>query len=106
MQTLWRRTADDEWLRLTRFFGTLLLINFAIGHSDAHGIPTGSEPVAGTAYDFRQPRPIERRRSLAVEPMTCPPNAFRTGEGVVELDPGESVTGRWGIAPGGIERRA
>jgi cytochrome d ubiquinol oxidase subunit I len=31
MQTLWRRTGDDAWLRLTRFFGTLLLINFAIG---------------------------------------------------------------------------
>src|SRR3954468_10347050 len=31
MQTLWRRTHDDAWLRLTRFFGTLLLINFAIG---------------------------------------------------------------------------
>ena len=24
------RTGDDQWLRLTRFFGTLLLINFAI----------------------------------------------------------------------------
>jgi cytochrome d ubiquinol oxidase subunit I len=31
MQTLWLRTGDDAWLRLTRFFGTLLLINFAIG---------------------------------------------------------------------------
>ena len=31
MQTLWRRTGDDSWLRLTHFFGTLLLINFAIG---------------------------------------------------------------------------
>jgi cytochrome d ubiquinol oxidase subunit I len=31
MQTLWHRTHDDAWLRLTRFFGTLLLINFAIG---------------------------------------------------------------------------
>jgi cytochrome bd ubiquinol oxidase subunit I len=31
MQTIWRRTGDDAWLRLTRFFGTLLLINFAIG---------------------------------------------------------------------------
>jgi aldose 1-epimerase len=38
--------------------------------------------------------------------MTCPPDAFRTGEGVVELDPGESFTSRWGIAPGGIEQRA
>jgi cytochrome d ubiquinol oxidase subunit I len=31
MQTLWYRSGDDAWLRLTRFFGTLLLINFAIG---------------------------------------------------------------------------
>ena len=31
MQTCWYRTGDEAWLRLTRFFGTLLLINFAIG---------------------------------------------------------------------------
>jgi cytochrome bd ubiquinol oxidase subunit I len=31
MQTLWLRTKDESWLRLTRFFGTLFLINFAIG---------------------------------------------------------------------------
>ncbi len=31
MQTIWYRTRDEDWLRLTRFFGTLLLINFAIG---------------------------------------------------------------------------
>jgi cytochrome bd ubiquinol oxidase subunit I len=31
MQTLWHRTGDERWLRLTKFFGTLFLINFAIG---------------------------------------------------------------------------
>jgi cytochrome bd ubiquinol oxidase subunit I len=31
MQTAWYRTGVDAWLRLTRFFGTLLLINFAVG---------------------------------------------------------------------------
>jgi cytochrome d ubiquinol oxidase subunit I len=31
MQTLWHRSGDERWLRLTRFFGALLLINFAIG---------------------------------------------------------------------------
>src|SRR3989440_5563101 len=31
MQTLWHRTRNEAWLRLTRFFGTLFLINFAIG---------------------------------------------------------------------------
>ena len=30
-QTLWHRSGQEHWLRLTRFFGTLLLINFAIG---------------------------------------------------------------------------
>ena len=31
MQTRWYRTRDERWLRLTHFFGTLFLINFAIG---------------------------------------------------------------------------
>jgi cytochrome bd ubiquinol oxidase subunit I len=30
-QTLWHRTGREHWLRLTRFFGTLFLINVAIG---------------------------------------------------------------------------
>ncbi|BCB91886.1 cytochrome ubiquinol oxidase subunit I [Phytohabitans suffuscus] len=31
MQTVWARTRDERWLRLTRFYGKLLLINFAMG---------------------------------------------------------------------------
>ena len=31
MQTAWVRTGNQRWLRLTKFFGKLLLINFAIG---------------------------------------------------------------------------
>ncbi len=46
------------------------------------------------------PLPDVARRSLAVEPMTCAVNAFRTGEGLIRLEPGESVTSTWGIAPG------
>jgi aldose 1-epimerase len=37
------------------------------------------------------------RRGLAIEPMTCPPQAFRTGEGVLRLEPGERFSGAWGI---------
>jgi aldose 1-epimerase len=40
-----------------------------------------------------------RRRGLAVEPMTCPPNALQTGEGLRRLEPGESTTASWGITP-------
>jgi aldose 1-epimerase len=121
---------------------------------DERDLPIGSEPVAGTEYDFRVARPIgatvldnafadlERdahgrahvsladpatgnsltlwvdeqypylmlftgdplpdvdRRALAVEPMTCPPNAFRTGDSLLRLEPGESATAAWGITPG------
>ena len=31
MQTFWHRTGKDAWLQATRFFGKLLLINFALG---------------------------------------------------------------------------
>lgn len=41
--------------------------------------------------------PELRRRALAVEPMTCPPNAFVTGEDLLVLAPGEAVTHTWGI---------
>ena len=120
--------------------------------TDPRGIPTGSAPVEGTEFDFRQTRPIGttkldnsytdlerdadslarvelrdpdqgtmlslwldesypyvelftgdplpsvKRRSLAVEPMTCPPNAFRTGKSVLVLEPGQEATGVWGIS--------
>jgi cytochrome d ubiquinol oxidase subunit I len=31
MQTMWYRTDDERWLKLTKFFGKLFLINFAMG---------------------------------------------------------------------------
>jgi aldose 1-epimerase len=120
--------------------------------SDERDLPTGSEPVEGTEYDFRaaraigtttldnaftdlardddgrarvrlrdpdgaavtlwvdesygylmlftgDTRPDVNRRSLAVEPMTCPPNAFRTGDSLIRLEPGGSTTSTWGITP-------
>jgi aldose 1-epimerase len=41
--------------------------------------------------------PDRRRKALAVEPMTCPPNAFVTGDDLLVLEPGEAVTHSWGI---------
>jgi aldose 1-epimerase len=38
-----------------------------------------------------------RRRGVAIEPMTCPANALRTGEDVIRLAPGASWRGSWGI---------
>lgn len=47
--------------------------------------------------------PDRRRRGLGTEPMSCPPNAFQTGEQVVRLEPGASLRQCWGArlrAPG------
>ncbi|MFK0259408.1 aldose 1-epimerase family protein [Streptomyces sp. NPDC090445] len=43
----------------------------------------------------------QRRRAVAVEPMSCPPNAFASGTSVVALEPGGHHTMRWGITPWG-----
>ena len=36
-----------------------------------------------------------RRTSIAVEPMTCPPDALRSGKDVVVLEPGQHWAGSW-----------
>jgi aldose 1-epimerase len=113
-------------------------------------LPTGTEPVAGSPYDFGRARkilgleidfaftglardaegrawvrligpdgataalwldesypivelytadtlaPPRRRTGLGTEPMTCPPDAFRSGTGVIRLDPGQAHSARWG----------
>jgi aldose 1-epimerase len=56
---------------------------------------------ADDAWSWRQvftgDLPGVSRRGLAVEPMTCPPQAFRSGEGVIRLEPGARWSGEWGI---------
>ena len=37
------------------------------------------------------------RLGLAVEPMTCPPDAFNSGEDLVHLEPGQSHSATWSI---------
>ncbi len=41
--------------------------------------------------------PPRRRRGLAVEPMTCPPNAFQSGRDLLRIEPGASLTTCWGV---------
>jgi aldose 1-epimerase len=64
---------------------------------------TGTALWAGPGYGWLQVftgdtlGPEHRRRAVAIEPMTCPPNAFATGTDLLTLEPGETVTHRWGI---------
>ena len=45
--------------------------------------------------------PAAARRSLAVEPMTAPPDAFRSGDDLITLAPsgeaGDELSASWGI---------
>lgn len=70
------------------------------------GDPAGGRAVAlwvDSAFPyvmvFTGDRPDVARRGLAVEPMTCAPDAFRSGQGLITLEPGEAFTGAWGITP-------
>ena len=42
--------------------------------------------------------PDRRRRGLAVEPMTCAPDAFNSGDGLRVLPPGRELVARWGVS--------
>jgi aldose 1-epimerase len=44
-----------------------------------------------------QAGPALNRRAVAIEPMTCPPDAFRSGVDVLRLEPDQSVTTSWRI---------
>ncbi|HEY7007582.1 MAG TPA: aldose 1-epimerase family protein [Jatrophihabitantaceae bacterium] len=37
--------------------------------------------------------------AIAVEPMTCPADAFNSTDGLLVIDPGGTWTGSWGITP-------
>ncbi|WP_043441985.1 aldose 1-epimerase family protein [Arthrobacter sp. L77] len=43
-------------------------------------------------------KPESTRLGLAVEPMTCPPDAFNTGEDLIVLDPGATHRTGWTIS--------
>jgi aldose 1-epimerase len=75
------------------------------GRAWAHLAANGSRVSlwAGEGYRWLQVftgdplGPDRRRKAIAIEPMTCPPNAFVTGEDLLVLQPGDEVTHTWGI---------
>ena len=60
-----------------------------------------------TAYPWLQvftgdslPLTTRRASGIAVEPMTCPPDAFNSGDDLLVLQPGQAFAAPWGITPG------
>jgi aldose 1-epimerase len=50
--------------------------------------------------------PARARAGIAVEPVTCAPDAFNSGAGLVVIEPGASFTGRCGLVAAGIQPTA
>jgi galactose mutarotase-like enzyme len=85
-----------------------------IRDADGRAHASLSEPASGRrltvwlgpAYRYLQVftgdtlAPERRRQGVAIEPMTCPPNAFRTGTDVLALEPNQSVELEWGVVLG------
>jgi aldose 1-epimerase len=83
--TALRRDADGlSWVRLSS--GELTV---AMWMDSANG---WLQVFTGDALEAEH-----RRGAVAVEPMTCPPDAFVSGQDLITLQPRESVTLRWGI---------
>ncbi len=40
--------------------------------------------------------PARRRQGLGTEPMTCAPDGFNSGDGLIRLEPGERTSATWG----------
>ena len=67
--------------------------------ADDHGVSMswGAEYSWAQVFTGDIPVPEYARHAVAVEPMTCPPDAFNTGRDLLVLEPGESFTGSWRI---------
>jgi aldose 1-epimerase len=78
---------------------------FAAGERDADGLARvrlsgdGRDVTLWMDEGFRyvQVYTAATRRGIALEPMTCAPDAFNSGEGLEVIEPGGSFSGRWGL---------
>jgi aldose 1-epimerase len=73
----------------------------ALSTDDGRGVWIWADAAFGWWQLFTSDTlPGERhRRSIAVGPMTCPPDAFRSGRDLVTLEPGQAWHGNWCITP-------
>jgi aldose 1-epimerase len=61
------------------------------------GVELWAEPAFGWVQVFTPDDHPGRGRAVAVEPMTCPPDALNSGTDLIALEPGGTWSGRWGI---------
>lgn len=75
------------------------LVRHSLTDPNGRGVELWADPVfkwvqVYTADDFPG-----RGRAVAIEPMTCPPNALNTGTDLQILQPAETWIAQWGLRP-------
>jgi aldose 1-epimerase len=105
-------TGGDHDFTAARRIGTQVLDN-AFGDIDRDPDGTSSVRIAGGGRTLRvwageqfkwwvvftsdTLHGDRNRRAVAIEPQTCPPDAFRSGHDVVVIEPGDTWSASWGV---------
>ncbi|KAA5836855.1 aldose 1-epimerase family protein [Saccharopolyspora hirsuta] len=66
---------------------------------DGSGVQLWADPVFKWVQVYTPDDFPGRGRAIAIEPMTCPPNALNTGTDLLTLHPGETWIAHWGLSP-------
>jgi aldose 1-epimerase len=87
---------DHAFTGLTRDAEGTTTVRVLAGES---GVEMSWGPECGwvQVHTADKPEPTLSRLGLAVEPMTCPPDAFNSGTDLITLAPGASTTASWVI---------
>jgi aldose 1-epimerase len=97
-----RRGRKLRNLRLDDAF-TDLVVTDGRGYAEVRTRDGGAQlwfdAVFGYLQAFTKAEVTPGQHGVAVEPMTCPPDAFNSGAGLLVLAPGAKWRGRWGITP-------
>lgn len=76
------------------------LVRHSVRAEDGSGVEVWADPVFRWVQVFTTDSyPGKDTRAVAIEPMTCPPDALNSGVDLLCLPPGDTWAGRWGITP-------
>ncbi|WP_020499017.1 aldose 1-epimerase family protein [Sciscionella marina] len=80
-------------------FGTDGRAHYRLVHPDGDGVELWAGPEFPWVQAFTPPEFDGRPGAVAIEPMTCPPDALNSGDDLIWLAPGAEWRGEWGIRP-------
>ncbi|SHH01346.1 aldose 1-epimerase family protein [Streptoalloteichus hindustanus] len=75
------------------------LVRHALHVPDGTGVELWAEPVFRWVQVYVANHFPGRGRAIAIEPMTCPPDALNSGVDLLRVEPDETVAARWGLRP-------